>query len=212
MRIIYNFLINTIIFIKKIFKKSDYKIISIEMEYWVEDGEYVTSDDFWEIQSEQWDNDTKSYIVGLNINEKISKPPEVVTKTLFRIKYWYNNNIYKYLTYDRNYKWPPEERESMVFSVPLISAYLLDKNGDKVRDVLTKVKRYTGNHKCEKVKISDMLYYDEDTLKESFPKLYMRNLLGESKTVSTVDGYITDLQIPWSPNKISILPGLQRYI
>jgi len=212
MNFILNFLINIITFIKNFFKQPDYKIISVDVEYLLEDGEYVTTDDFWENQSKQWDDATDYYIARLNNNDTVPEPPAVVAKTLFRIKYFYNNRVYKYLTYDRNYKWPPEDDKSMVFKVPLRKAYLMDKNGNKVRDVLRKIKRYTGNHICENVKISDMFYYSEDALKESFPKVYLEDIFGETKTVSTVDGYITDLQIPWSPDKISNPPDSQRCI
>lgn len=212
MKFILNFLINIITFTKNFFKQPDYKIISVDVEYSLEDGEYVTTDGFWENQSKQWDDDTDYYITRLKNNETVPEPPAVVAKTLFRIKYLRDNRVYKYLTYNRNYNWPPEDCKSMVFKIPLKSAYLMDKDGNKVRDVLGKIERYTGNHICENIKISDMFYYSEDALKESFPKLYLENIFGESKTVSTVDGYITDLQIPWSPDKISNLLDSRRCI
>jgi hypothetical protein len=173
-------------------KKSDYRIISRELEYWVKPNEeYVTSNSFWEELSGEWDDETETYAVTLTEDEEVPEPPDVVTKMLFRVKYWYNNNVYKYLTYDRNYTWPP--KCELRFTVPLMSAQLLDKDGHPVKDVLGKIRRYRGS---ERVKIADMLYYDEDTLKTSFPKIQLKNILGVKKTVSTVDGYITDLQIP----------------
>ena len=48
----------------------------------------------------------------------------------------------------------------------------------------------------EKIKISDMLYYDLETLENDFPKIKLKNVYGISKTVSTVDGYVTDLRVP----------------
>ena len=197
MNFIHKFLINVICFIKTLLKKPDYKIISRELEYWVENGkDYVTSNTFWEDQSGEWDDETETYAVELNENERVPEPPDVVTKLLIRVKYWYNNHVYKYLTYDREYTWPPHTEKGMRFSIPLVSAQLLNKDGHPVKDVLAKVKRYTGPHECEKVKISDMLYYDEETLKESLPKILLKNILGVKKMVSTTDGYITDLRIP----------------
>lgn len=197
MNFVHKFLINIICFIKSLLKKPDYKIISRELEYWVNgDEDYVTANTFWEDQSEEWDDDAETYAVTLDEHVEIPKPPDVVTKMLFRIKYWHNNRMYKYLTYDRNYEWPPKTEKGMRFSIPLVSAQLLDKDGYPVKDILGKIKRYLGPHASEKVKIADMLYYDEETLKNSFPKIELKNLLGTKKLVSTVDGYITDLQIP----------------
>ena len=197
MNIIHKFLINIFCIIKGFIKKPNYKIISRNLEYWLDyDEGHVTNDDFWDEQGGQWDENTETCLVKLRDGEEVPKPPDVVTKVLFRVKYWYNNNVYKYLTYDREYVWPPKHERSMRFHIPLMSAQLLNKDGRPVKDILDKIKRYTGPHGCEKIKIADMLYYDEDTLKESFPKIQMRNILGVKKVVSTVDGYITDLRIP----------------
>lgn len=197
MNIIHKFLINIYCFIKGFIKKPDYKIISRNLEYWLEDAHdgYVTTDDFWDEQSDEWDESTESCLVELQGVEKVPKPPDVVTKMLFRVKYWYNNKVYKYLTYDREYVWPPKHERGMRFHIPLISAQLLNKDGRPVKNLLEKINRYLGPHKIEKIKISDMLYYDEETLKESFPKIQLRNILGVKKVVSTTDGYITDLRI-----------------
>ena len=183
-----------------LFKKPDYKILDKNLEYWVgQENEYTTNNDFWELQSEEWDENTDSYYVSVKNNEIIPPPPDIVTKTLIRIKYWYNNKIYKYLTYNHDYKWPPEMPKGVHFNIPLQSAQLLDANGEPVKDLLAKIKRYAGPN-CdfhgEKIKISDMLYYDEDTLKTLYPKIVVKNIFGLSKTVSTTDGYISDLRIP----------------
>lgn len=197
MNFVHKFLINIICFIKTLLKKPDYRIISRELEYWVDGGEdYVTSNAFWETQSNVWDDETDSYAVTLQDGESVPEPPGVVSKMLIRVKYWYNNQVYKYLTYDREYEWPPKFDRGMHFTIPLTSAQLLDKDGHPVRDLLGKIKRYSGPYGCEKVKIADMLYYDDETLKESFPKIQLKNILGVKKVVSTVDGYITDLRIP----------------
>jgi len=178
-------------------KKKDYKIISKELEYWVKtDTDYMTDNTFWEEQTNMWEDVCASHIVALSEDERVPHPPNVVTKIMYRVKYWYNNKVYKYLTYNPEYEWPPERSDGMRFSIPLSSAHLLNKYGHPVKDVLEKIKRYTGPHGCEKIKIADMLYYDEDALKEFFPKIQLKNILGTKKTVSTVDGYITDLRIP----------------
>ena len=87
----------------------------------------------------------------------------------------------------------------MIFNMPLVSAHLIDDDGEEVRDVLRKVVRYRGPYGefsgNEKIKISEMLYYDYHTLKMDLPKIRLKNALGKIKTVSTIDGYIADLKV-----------------
>jgi len=203
MNIIRNFLINIIVFFKNILKEGDHTIISTELEYWVDnDKEYTIDKDnvFWKEQSKEWTDDTESYYVSLKNNEKIPTPPENVTKVLMRVKYWFNNRVYKFLTYNHEYDWPPKYNKNMSINIPLLSAKLLNENGTPVKDLYAKIKRYAGPYYDfygdQKIKISDMLFYDEDTLKNTFPKILIRDIFGRVKTVSTVDGYITDLRVP----------------
>lgn len=197
MNFIHKFLINVICFVKGLFRRPDYTIVSRVLEYWVDNNvDFETSDEFWENQSAEWDEITETYYVNLSENEVIPEPPKAVKKTMFRIKYVYNNQMYKYITYNRNYEWPPNKCDDIRFSIPISTVYLLDKNCKPVRDLYKKIQRYTGGpHKyCENIKIADMLYYSEDALKNCFPKILIKNIFGVSKIVSTVDGYISDLR------------------
>lgn len=201
MNVLGNFLINAIYYIKCLFKKPDYKIIEKQIEYWVDHGkDYVTSDPFWEQQSEEWNEHEDTYYVAYMEDGGVPPPPEVVTKVLTRVKYWYNNHVYKFLTYEHDYEWPPVSSKGMHFNIPLTSAQLLDSNGNPVKDILGKIKRYAGPngdfYGGQKIKISDMFYYDEETLKASYPKIILKNVFGLTKTVSTSDGFIKDLRIP----------------
>jgi len=203
MGLLQNFLINTIYvfksFINFLTYRPDYKIIDRQLEYWVEhEKDYVSTNEFWEEESTEWDKHIDSYVTTFG-PEGVPPPPSVVSKMIIRIKFWYNNQIYKYISYDREYKWPPEKNTNFHFHVPLTSAYLLDSNDTPIKDLLGKIKRYRGPH-CDfynqNIRIYDMFYYDEDTLKTSFPKILLKNIFGISKTVSTSDGYIKDLSIP----------------
>jgi len=72
----------------------------------------------------------------------------------------------------------------------------MDIDDKPAKDVLGKIKRYAGprgDFHRENVKISDMLYYDIDTLKTMYPTIKLTNVLGKVKSVSTVHDYVTDL-------------------
>ena len=203
-----NLLTNVILWIhgtvKSIVSVPDYKIIDTSMEYFLDTNMKIPLpeelDEFWGKESEEWDEETESFFKTLNFTDyKNTKIPENVTKTLVRVKYWYDNKVYKYLTYDMNHPWPPPQENGFMFNIPIVSAVLLDSDDKPVKDILNKIRRYSGPRKDfhnEKIKISDMLYYDIETLENDFPKIKLKNVFGISKTVSTVDGYVTDLRVP----------------
>ena len=200
-----NLLTNVIIWIhstlKSINSKPDYKITDTSMEYFLDTTKTPTElDDFWKGEHDEWDGETESYFKTLNFTEyKNTSVPENVSKTLVRIKYWYNDIMYKYLTYNMNHEWPPERKSGVVFNIPIVSAQLLDSDDKPVKDLLNKIKRYAGprgDFHDQKVKISDMLYYDLETLETEYPKIKLKNALGIIKCVNTLDGYVTDLRVP----------------
>ena len=189
--------------IQSLFSTPDYRITDTSLEYFLDTSKTPIPeelDDFWYEESDVWDDETESVFKTLNsIEYKNTKIPENVTKTAVRVKYWYNNTIYKYLTYNMDHPWPPPRKSGIVFNIPIVSAVLLDSDDKPIKDILNKIKRYAGPRKDfhnENVKISDMLYYDIDTLKNNFPKIKLTSAIGGTKVVSTVDGYITDLQVP----------------
>jgi hypothetical protein len=175
-----NLLTNVIIWVygtlKYITSRPDYKIADTSMEYFLDTTKTPTDlDEFWEEEREEWDGETESYFKTLNFTEyKNTSVPENVTKTLVRIKYWYNDTMYKYLTCNMNHEWPPERTQGILFNVPIVLAQLLDSDDKPVKDLLNKIKRYAGprgDFHNEKVKISDMLYYDMETLETEYPKI-----------------------------------------
>ena len=163
-----NLLTNVILWVydtlKTIFSVQDYKVIDNSMEYFLDHTKTPflgDLDEFWGKESKEWNKETDTYFKVLDSKDyKNTKIPENVSKTVVRIKYWYNNIMYKYLTYDINHVWPPERKNGIVFSVPIVSAVLLDTDDKPVKDILNKIKRYAGPRKDfhnEEVKISDML-------------------------------------------------------
>lgn len=187
--------------IKYVVSKPDYKIIDQSIEYTI-DNNIIPEElsDLWEDEYYEWDGETETFYKNLNgIDYNQSVVPNNVTHIILRIKYWYNDKMYKYLVNDLDHKWPPENVSGVIFNIPIVTAVLLDSDDKPVKDLLNKIKRYAGprcNFHGQKVKISDMLYYDDETLELEYPSIKIKNAIGMVKKVSTVDGYITDLRIP----------------
>ena len=178
----------------------NHRILQSSMEYFIDNrNPHLVEGEFWKNETKKWDGlFDEHYIETKGMTYRGYRPPTNVNKTIIRIKYWYNDKLYKYLTYNTGHEWPPKQCNDMIFNIPLVSAYLLNEEGKPVKDVLRKIKRYSGprgDFHGEKVKISDMLYYDMETLKTMYPAIKIRNVFGETKTVNTVDGYITDLYV-----------------
>lgn len=203
-KILCSFLINTIYTFRNIinlmFKKCDYSIVERVIEYSVNhDHEFKTNEPFWDKCSREHDQNTEYYLINTEISNTIPKVPDAVDKMIIRIKYWYNSKIYKYITNNPNYDWPPPKPTSIFFHIPLSSAQLMDNDDKPVKDILEKIRRYggpRGDFYGEKIKISDMFYYTESFLATTYPKIKIKNFFGMIKSVDTATGYLTDLRLP----------------
>ena len=203
-KILRSFLINAIYIFNNIISffshKYDFTVVNRQIEYHVNhDVEYETDDPFWENERSEIDPDTEYYIAPLDMDAKIPKPPDAVDEIIIRVKYWYKNKVYKYMTYNVDYEWPPKKTKRMSFHIPLVNAQLVDSRGEPVRDILEKIRRYAGPYSDfygENVKISHMFYFDRNVLKHVFPKIKIKNCIGGVKVVDTCEGVITDLQLP----------------
>jgi hypothetical protein len=185
---------------KKFVSIPDHSVYSACIEYFTYNNkEYTQVDDVWSNEVEKWDGSFSEHYMDLTgIDYRKTTVPENVKKTIIRVKYWYNDKLYKYITYNMNHEWPPHNKNGIVFNIPLISAEILDQDDKPVKDILKKVKRYAGprgDFHGERVKISDMLYYDMETLKSEYPKIKLKNALGKVKILSTHEDYITDLRV-----------------
>jgi len=199
-----NLLTTVIIWIYDTYKNfvsiPNHRVLHSSMEYFI-DGRnpHLIEGEFWADEAKKWDGlFDEHYVETKGMTYRGYMPPTNVNKTIIRIKYWYNDKLYKYLTYNTGHEWPPKETKEIVFSIPIVSAHLVDADDKPVKDVLRKIKRYAGprgDFHGENVKISDMLYYDMDTLKTMYPAIKLRNLFGRVKTVSTITGNITDLTV-----------------
>jgi hypothetical protein len=97
-----NLLTNVIIWaystLQSVFSTPDYRIADSSMEYFLD---YTKTplpeelDEFWYEERNEWDDETESVFKTLNFsNYKDTTIPENVTKTVVRVKYWYNNTIH----------------------------------------------------------------------------------------------------------------------
>ena len=203
-KVLSSLLINAIYVFKNVvnflFSKPDFTVVSRYVEYVVDHTkEYKTDEPFWEREREQIEPGTTTYLGEVGVNDEIPEPPDAIEKLIIRVKFWHNNKIYKFLTSKHEYKWPPVKAKTMSFHIPLSSAQLLDTNDKPVKDVLEKIRRYSGPYSDfygEKMKISDMFYYEESFMATMYPKIKIKNCFGMLKTVDTATGYLTDLQLP----------------
>ena len=203
MGFIHSFLINVIyyfkIFTKILSNKHDYKIENKCIEYYVDHDKCKKTDDpFWKKEMKDWTKKSTNYYTDVETDFKIPNPPECVTRMIIRVKFWYDNKSYKYLTYNNDHVWPPKKQNGMIFNLPLSSALLLDAGDKPVKDLLCKISRYAGpfsDFYGEKIHLKDMFWYDDSTF-EKFPKIKIKNIIGMNKTVDVKTGYISDLHLP----------------
>ena len=203
MGFIHSFLINVIYFFKTIIKKltyvDDFTIVTESIEYDVDHTKSKDTDEpFWIKERKVWDSGIDGYYADVDIDDVIDNPPECVKNILIRIKFWYDNKIYKFLTRNKEFKWPPKKKSGVSFHIPLKSALLMDVSGKPVKVVLGKIIRYAGPYNDfygNDIKIEDMFWYSREVYNE-YPIIKLTNILGIVKSVKVLEGKITDLQIP----------------
>ncbi len=189
-------------FYKYIVTPRDYTIISEELEYVIDhDLDYMIEDDFWMKESKDWEDEILdgyyTNVTGMKFRKTIV--PQNVKYTILRVKYYFNGKKYTGISNDINFKPGQGEDNAMHFSIPLSSVWIVDHDDKPMRDITEKVKRYSGprnDFHGQKVPLEHFLFYDREVLKERFPKIILSNTLGMKKTLSTLDDFTTNLQIP----------------
>lgn len=196
-------LLSTIFFFYKyLTTPRDYSIISEEIEYAVDhDMKYQIEDDFWLDESKDWeDGILDEYHVNVTGKKfRHTMIPQNVKWVILRVRYYFNGKPYTAISNDINFRPGESEDSAMHFSIPLSSAWIVDHDDKPMRNITEKVKRYSGprnDFHGQKVSLENFLYYDTDILKDRFPKIILTNTLGMKKTLSTLDDYTIDLQIP----------------
>ena len=196
-------LLSTIFFFYKyLTTPRDYSIISEEVEYAVDhDMKYQIEDDFWLNESKDWEDRIldEYYVNATGKNFRHTMIPQNVKWVILRVRYYFNGKQYTAISNDLNFKPGESEDNTMHFSIPLSSAWIVDHDDKPMRNITEKVKRYSGprnDFHGQNVPLEHFLYYDRDVLEDRFPKIILANTLGMKKTLSTLDDFTTDLQIP----------------
>lgn len=184
-------------------KIRDYSVSKVFLEYAVDlerKFEIDEADSFWLEEQKYWGDEQDEFYIDVTHRPfQKTEVPQNVTRMIFRVNYWYNNERHKYITYNPEFTWPPEKRTTMTFTLPVVSAILVDEDDKPRRDVTRKIRRYAGprgDFLGSEVKLCDLLFYDEDVLRKEYPKIQITNALGMRKTVSTLTGTTTDLRSP----------------
>lgn len=196
-------LLSTIFFFYKyLTTPRDYSVISEEIEYGVDhEMKYQIEDDFWLEESKDWEDGIldEYHVVATGKKFRNTMIPQNVNWTILRVKYYFNGKPYTAISNDINFRPGESEDSAMHFSIPLSSAWIVDHDDKPMRDITERVKRYSGprnDFHGQKVSLENFLYYDTDILKDRYPKIILTNTLGMKKTLSTLNDYTTDLQIP----------------
>jgi len=169
----------------------DYEIYREDLEYYIDPSRnYVVDDDFWDNESRHWVTLDALYSDVRGKKYRNTDVPQCVTKLLSRVKYWYRGHKYTFIADNVDFTFPPDDKKgSMMFSLPIMRAVLLDHDDKPVRDVTTKITRAAGpryNFHDQCVAIRDVLFFDEGTLKEEYPKIKVTNAVGQSSISSTL--------------------------
>jgi len=176
----------------------DYEIYREDLEYYVDPSlKYEIDDEFWHRESRHWMTLDALYSDVRGKQYQDTVVPQCVTKLLVRIKYWYRGRKYTFITDDINFTFPPEDTKgSMMFTLPILRAVLLDHDDKPVRDVTTKISRVAGprnNFHNQRVAIRDVLFFDEDTLSKEYPTIKLTNAIGQHSISSTLTDDTTHL-------------------
>ena len=192
---------NVLYYYKRLTTPRNYTIISEELEYKIDYRmKYHIEDEFWREESKDWDgilDEFHGYVTERDFRNTIV--PQNVKNLILRVKYWYGGKVYKAVSRDINFRPGENESNSMNFTIPLSSVWIVDHDDKPQVDITEKVKRYAGprnDFHGQSVPLKEFLYYSQKTLDKKFPKVVLTNAIGMKKTVLTTEDSTTDLRIP----------------
>ncbi|QIG59882.1 hypothetical protein [Dishui Lake phycodnavirus 4] len=176
------------------FWHKDYEIVNRSLEYTIDPhAKYIISSDFWIGEEKYWSRDITEHFVDItNVDLSHHLIPANVIKCLIHVKYYYRNRIYKYISNNFDYIWPPPNSSDMSFSMPIVRAVLMDHAATQKIDVTKKIKRFAGpknNFYNKDILIRDMFSFTTDTLEEEYPYIVISDIMNNVKAYKT-SGYI----------------------
>ena len=173
-------------FFKALFTLNNYTIKRAYLSYISPATKSAGWNKFWRLQCGSWgENDDYQYTDVTNIISRIGKPPECVKKPFLRIEYEYDGKEYEYVTSNTEIEWPPKEEEGAVFSLPIVKAMLIDKDGSPVRDVTDDLKTMMGPRKDfhkEDVPVEELFDWDDYTDVEIINALNVRKIVSKESS------------------------------
>lgn len=180
----------------------DWEIARRELEYTIDPHmKYEVDDAFWYRESRTWFGALTEFITDVTRSDDFQHTvvPQNVRKLHLRVSYHYGGRKYKMISENIDTPWPPSSVANSEFSFtpPILSAFIHDADQKVKRDVTEKIKRYAGpkqDFHGQRVALRDLLYYDDDALRELYPFITIKNIMGKSITKSTLDGFTTDLK------------------
>ena len=146
---------------------------------------FLDSHPFWINEKRYWLNKNEEeyhWADVTHIYRRLSKPPRGVSDILFKIKYWYKNGSYVCMTDNPRKVLDNSKPKVAKFSMPIKEVQLLDKDGNKVRNVTKKFMKLYGPskdfHNETKYKVYEMFSYDD------YEDVEVIDILNNSKKVS----------------------------
>ncbi|MDA9846888.1 hypothetical protein N9C10_03035 [Flavobacteriaceae bacterium] len=153
------------------FKPKNNKIVSASLEYTLSDHDATKNKNkFWQKEMRYWSKHSNEYLTDITcyytpqlFKSLVEKRPKNIENYIVRIKYYFNDKLYKFITRNPvDYDWPPSS-SGMKFVMPISKAYILDTLGNQLKVVTDKVKKCAGpkfNFHNQKIKVSDIFDYE----------------------------------------------------
>ena len=137
-------LLKTILFFRKL-TTSKYLIRRVLLEYESTGEQCDTDSTFWKNEERFWDSEyeeNSTNITCMYIHRiQVDPPPSCVSNLVYRITYYHNNSIYKYITRNPKHQWPPKKVPGFN---PLIKEAWAEMFDGSHQNVTERIKKFAG--------------------------------------------------------------------
>lgn len=170
-------------FILKLLRDKNFTIHKIGLEYNFDESKYNCENDL----SVFWKNEMKSTTDGghwVDITRcihQMGETPECVSEMLFKVKYTFEGKMFKMITRDENFKWPPVKKQEIIFRLPITSVLMVDGDDKPIKDITKKYKMLEGPYGdfCQQtnINIEDLFMFVD------YEKIKIMYVSGQSKLI-----------------------------